>query len=773
MPGSPEQSLRFVAAVTLTFLTWTTSASAQQGASGGEWRVYGGDPGNSRYAPLDQIDRHNFAGLEVVWRWSARNFGPYPEIESQTVPLMVDGVLFATAGARRSVVAIDPATGETLWMWRMEGGERWEKAPRRNSGRGLAFWSDGTDRRILVVTPGFRLVALDADTGRPVTSFGRDGVVDLYEGLRWRDGMQRVGAIGNSSPPLVVGDVVVVGPALQIGLRASSPVNVPGDVRAFDARTGAHRWTFHTVPTPGEHGYDTWLEGSAEYSGNAGAWAPLAADPELGLVFVPVEAATSDLYGGHRLGANLFSSTLVALAAETGRRAWHYQIVHHDIWDYDIAANPILADVIVDGRPREVVVQLTKQAFAYVLDRATGEPIWPIEETPVPESDVPGEWTYPTQPIPSRPDPFDLQGLTEEDLNDLTPELRRQARERVARYRLGALYDPVSLADAQDGTEGTLMVPGADGGARWESGALDPETGILYVASVTVPTLIQLESDPESSDLNYVTRFSRPALEGAIPLTRPPWGRITAIDLNTGDHVWMAPNGDADPRVARHPSLRGVDLSGVGKPLHALTLVTRTLLIAGEGFGGAPFLHALDKRSGQRIGSVELPAPQVGLGTSYMHQGRQFIVFTVGAPGHPAELVALALPAGPGEDDAEEIPRRAPVLRPGSAASTQDGVYTPGQAQRGRRVYREVCVDCHAEDWYRGDVVTVWEGEPVSLLYELLSSTMPEDNPGSLTPDQYADMIAYIFALNGLPSGSQELPSRASLLSRIRIEWGR
>ena len=617
--------------------------SAQRGAGGGEWRAYGGDPGNARYAPLDQIDGENFEELEIAWRWSARNFGPYPEFESQTVPLMVDGVLYATAGARRSVVAIDAGSGETLWFWRMDGGERWEKAPRRTSGRGVAYWADGADRRVLTVTPGFRLVALNADTGTPVESFGEHGVVDLFDGLRWR-GDPQAGAIGNSSPPIVIGNVVVVGPALRVGFRVDSRTNVPGDIRAFDVRTGEALWSFHTVPTAHEFGHDTWHAGSAEYSGNAGAWAPLAADPDLGLVYVPVEAATSDAYGGHRPGPNLFSTTLVALNAETGERVWHYQLVHHDIWDYDIAANPILADVTVDGVPRRVVVQLTKQAFAFVLDRETGEPVWPIEERPVPQSDVPGEWTSPTQPFPTRPAPFDLQGLTESDLVDLSPDLRRMAVEAVAEYRLPEMYQPLSLLDAPDGTKGTLMTPGASGGARWESGAFDPETGLLYVPSATDPTLIGLEQDPEFSDLRYVARYSFPRLEGGIPLTRPPWGRITAIDLNTGDHRWMVPNGEAPAATKRHPALAGIDLSRTGKPLRSLVLATGTLLVTGEGWEGDPVLRALDKATGDTLAQIELPAAQVGLAMTYMHQGRQFIVMTVGGFGHTAEIVALALP---------------------------------------------------------------------------------------------------------------------------------
>lgn len=644
-------------------------AAAQQGAAGGEWPVYGGDWGHTRYAPLDQIDATNVADLTIAWRWKSENFGPEPEGKSEVTPLMVDGVLYASAGLRRGVVAIDAATGETLWMWRMEEGERGERAPRRSSGRGVAYWSDGAgERRVLVVTPGYHLVALDADTGRPVPGFGKDGVVDLMVGLRVPEGVEPVGAIGSSSPPLVVDDVAIVGAALEVGLRPPSPRNVKGDVRGYDVRTGALRWTFHTIPEPGEPGSETWEDGSAEYTGNAGVWAPMSADTALGLVYLPVEDATSDYYGGHRPGANLYSSSLVALDASTGELRWHRQLVHHDIWDYDPPTAPILVDVEVDGRPVKTVVQLTKQAFAYVFDRVTGEPVWPMEERAVPASDVPGERTWPTQPFPTRPAPFDRQGVSEDDLLDLTPELRQAALEAVKTYRLGPLFTPPSLRDAPDGTTGTLSLPGVSGGALWEAGAVDPETGMLYVGSSTSPSLLALAAEPERSEVRYVISGGFvPRVQG-LPVIKPPWGRITAIDLRRGEHVWMTANADTPEQVLGHPALQGVDVGRTGRATRAGLLVTRTLLLAGEGWGGSPVLRAHDKASGKIVAEIELPASQVGLPMTYLLDGRQYVVLSVGARDHPAELVALALPAPR---------RRRPGAEGGAGTSLKDGSETP------------------------------------------------------------------------------------------------
>ena len=632
----------FVAAAPV--LAGAASLPAQQGAVGGEWRLYGADLGGTSYSPLDQIDATNFSELEVAWRWSARNQGPSPETKNSTTPLMVNGVLYATAGSRRNVVAIDAGTGETLWMWRMDEGERGEKAPRRNSGRGVTYWTDGAgDERIYVVTPGYHLVALDAHTGLPVPSFGYDGVVDLKRGLgRPVDPVE--GIIGSSSPPVIARGVLVVGAALAVGSRPPSPENVPGHVRGYDVRTGEQLWIFHTIPQPGEFGHETWEGDSWAYTGNAAVWAPFSADEELGHVYLPVEDATHDYYGGHRLGDNLFSTSLVALDIETGKRVWHYQLIRHDIWDRDIPTSPIILDVTVDDRRIPLVVQITKQSFAYVFNRVTGEPIWPIEDRPVPASDVPGERTAPTQPFPTRPAPFDRQGVTIDDLIDFTPELRAEAEEIVSRFRIGPLYMPPSLVAGEDGNQGTLMLPGATGGANWEGGGVDPETGVLYVASRTNPTVLGLVHDPERSEARYILRGSSSGGPRGLPLIKPPYGRITAIDLKTGEHLWMMPNGDAPEDVRDHPALEGIELGRLGKPTRSGLLVTKTLVIAGEGYGGGPVLWAYDKATGEVAGKIDLPATQSGLPMTYLHEGRQYVVFSIGSPEHPAELISLRLP---------------------------------------------------------------------------------------------------------------------------------
>ena len=617
-------------------------AVAQQGATDGEWRYYGGGPGGTSYSPLDQIDATNVGDLEIAWTWAARNQGPRPEAKNSSTPLMVDGVLFMTAGSRRNVVALDAGTGEMLWMWRMDEGERARSAPRPNSGRGVAYWSDGQgDDRVYVITPAYHLVALNAHTGREVESFGTNGVVDLRLGLD-RPVNLIEDVIGSSSPPVIARDVIVVGAALAVGTAPPSRTNVPGHVRGFDVRTGERKWIFHTIPQEGEFGHDTWLDGSAEYTGNAAVWPPFTADEELGIVYLPVEDPTGDYYGGHRPGNNLFSSSLVALNIETGERIWHYQLVHHDIWDYDVPTAPILTDITVNGRDIQAVAQITKQSFVYVFDRVTGEPVWPIEERPVPAGDVPGEWYAPTQPFPTKPAPFDRQGLTIDDLIDFTPELRAQAEEVVAGMTIGPLYTPQTVLDTE-GKRGTLMTPGSTGGANWEGGAFDPETGVLYVASKSDPAGLSLREGAERSDMNYVAGFTGARVAG-LPVVKPPWGRITAIDLNTGDHIWMRANGDASARVKNHPALDGVEIGRWGKATRAGILVTKTLVLAGEGYGGDPHFYGYDKATGEIIADLEIPASQTSLPMTYMHEGKQYVVFTVGGGGQVAQLIAMALP---------------------------------------------------------------------------------------------------------------------------------
>ena len=643
---------------------WQAPVRVQQGAPKGEWPYYGGDAGSTKYSPLDQINASNVKDLQVVWRWKAENFGPRPDFNWEVTPLMVGGVLYFTAGSRRDAVAVDAATGETLWMYRLDEGERGARAVRTNN-RGLAYWSNGSgDNRVLLISPGFQLIALDATTGRPIETFGSHGIVDLTEGLdREKVGP---GQVGSSSPAIVIRDTVVVGAAMLSGTAPPTKTMVPGYIRGFDVRTGQRRWVFRTVPQPGEFGNDTWLNDSWKYTGNTGAWAPLSGDEELGYVYVPLEMPTADFYGGHRPGANLFGDSLVCLDARTGRRVWHYQFVHHDIWDYDIPSPPILLDISVNGTPIKAVAQPTKQAFLFVFDRVTGKPVWPIEERPVPPSTVPGEWSSPTQPFPTKPAPFDKQGISLEDLIDYTPEIKAEAVKIASQYQLGGLFTPPVLRDP-NGKLATILLPHHTGGASWPGGAADPETGMVYVSSVTNPDpLAIVPADPARSDMGYVGRSGAGnAIEGGsglsgrtglgpqgLPLVKGPWGRITAIDLNRGEHVWMIPNGGPPDLVKDLPALKGIDLGPTGKPERSPLMVTKTLLFgadgaglfnAGPGAGGRTF-RAIDKKTGAIIHEMQLPAGTTGIPMTYMFRDRQYIVVATGERGVPAELVALAIP---------------------------------------------------------------------------------------------------------------------------------
>jgi quinoprotein glucose dehydrogenase len=640
-----QRRWHLVCALFVFVALWSLPGRGQKGSPGGEWRAYSADEGSTRYSPLDQVTRDNVGNLQVAWTWKFDNFGtPAQTVTTETTPLMVNGVLYFTAGQRRTVVAADAGTGETLWTWRPDEGVRFDQAPRKVH-RGVAYWPDGGDGRIVVVTPGYHLVSLNAKTGEPSSGFGENGVVDLFRHLDNDLKIDPVGKIGNSSPPVIANGVIVVGPAMLVGVRVNK-TNVRADVSGFDARTGKKLWTFHTIPRKGEPGYETWENGSADYTGNAGVWGPFSADPELGLVYLPVEAPTNDVYGGHRHGNNLYSNSLVALNIKTGQRVWHQQLIHHDIWDYDVPAHPILIDVTVDGRPVKAIVQLTKQAFAYVFDRTNGRPVWPMPEMPVPASDVPGEKASPTQPMPSRPAPFDVQGLTIDNLIDFTPELRAEAVKLIAQYRHGPVFTPPSVI-VPNGNRGTIVMPGYGGGANWQSGAADPEAGFVYVGSTTNPNVMGLnKNDPAASGVNadYVMGGGLGSVQG-LRLLKPPYGRITAYDMNKGEIAWQVPNGDTPPAVKNHPALEGLTIPKTGSPSQAGLLVTKTLLVAGEGPNGQAVFHAYDKKTGEDLFQLAMPGPQVSLPMTYMHQGRQYIVMGVrGSATSAAQLVAWALP---------------------------------------------------------------------------------------------------------------------------------
>ncbi|HEY7172015.1 MAG TPA: pyrroloquinoline quinone-dependent dehydrogenase [Vicinamibacterales bacterium] len=618
----------------------------------GEWRHYSADLASTKYSPLDRINAKNVHNLQVVWRHAAvdpqiRQSQPNlpPVLNNyRATPLMIGGTLYVQ-NAFGLAEALDAATGQV----------RWTQAPLAPgfagligspASRGLAYWDDQRSARVLTVR-GSYLFALDAQTGAADPKFGEAGKVDLRSGL---------GPLATqfswSGAPLVVNDTVVIGAnGLDFPTRKEA---APGHVRAYDVRTGALKWTFHAIPQDNEFGVDTWEQNSWQYTGATNLWSTMSADPELGYVYLPLSSPTNDWYGGHRLGANLFADAIVCVDAATGKRVWHYQMVHHDLWDYDLPTAPILTDITVDGRKIKAVVQLTKQGFAFVFDRVTGKPVWPIEERPVPQSVVPGERTWATQPFPTRPPAFTRQGITTEDLIDFTPELREKARRIADDYVLGPIYTPPPLQGA-NGKKGQLQVPGWVGGADWNGGAFDPETNRLYVPTVYAPVIsVVAAGDPKTTNFSYWNPLSARDRDivgpEGLPLLKPPYGTIVALDLNKGDIAWTVPNGDG-PR--NHPLLKSLNLPPLGQPGRAGPLLTRSLLFVGEGDpiaavnppgGGGLKFRAYDKKSGAVVWETALDAGTTGTPMTYQVGNRQFIVVAIGSRTHSAELVALALP---------------------------------------------------------------------------------------------------------------------------------
>lgn len=635
----------------------TISLSAQTGAKGGEWLTYGGDLANTRYSALGQINASNFNQLQIAWRLKTENFGPEPEYKYEATPLMAKGVLYTTAGARRAVLALDPATGEVLWMHAEHEGARGEVAPRRLSGRGLAYWTDGRDERILYVTPGYRLIALDARTGTPIPAFGKDGVVDLK--LNDDQEMDLVNAdIGLNATPIVVGDTVIVGAAHRSGEEPRSKTNVKGYVRGFDVKTGKRLWIFHTIPRPDEFGYGTWEKGSAEYTGNTGVWTQISVDEDLGLAYLPVESPTQDSYGGDRPGSALFAESLVAVDLKTGQRKWHYQLVHHGVWDFDIPCAPVLVNITVNGKPVKALAQASKQSILYVLNRETGEPVWPIVERPAPQGDVPGEWYSPTQPIPTKPPFYDRNGFTTDELIDFTPELRDEALKIVSKYKIGPVFTPPVVSKA-GGPLGTLIIGYPNGGTNWAGGSYDPQTHIFYVFSQGVPGSLGLVPPEDgNSEVKYYVGtahasgrgFRRLTVKG-LPLVKPPYGKISAINLDTGEILWQVPHGETPDEIRNSLVLKGLNIPRTGRPGIIGVLTTKTLVIAGEagtftnaaGQKGA-LLRAYDKATGKDAGAVYMPAGQSGSPMTYILNGKQYIVLAIGGPGYPGELLAFTLP---------------------------------------------------------------------------------------------------------------------------------
>jgi quinoprotein glucose dehydrogenase len=639
-------------------IAWTMAAG-RAAEKNHDWPAYGGDKGSTKYSPLDQINKDTIKNLKIAWRRSGmpeelRDRFPNTQAPAnyQHTPLMVNGVLYVST-AVGAVAALDPATGKTLWFDTLPPRPDGQGPARGAPTRSIAYWTDGRDARILA-NVGANLVALNAKTGKRYADFGSNGQVDLTKGFErpitgWRW----------SSGPLVVKDVVVIAgvpsPATDIlNERAKAPKEMPpDDVRGFDVRTGKLLWTFHVVPRKGEFGNDTWLNDSWTYSGNSGTWSLISADEDLGYVYLPFEEATGDYYGGTRPGNNLFAESIMCLDAKTGKRVWHFQTLHHGIWDYDLPAAPVLADITVNGRRIKAVAQVSKQAYVYVLDRVTGVPVWPIEERPVPQGNVPGEWYSPTQPIPTKPPAFDQQGVSDNDLIDFTPALKAEAQKIVSEYKHGPLYTPPVLKGSPEGPKGTILMPGTNGGADWGGASFDKETGILYVPSAHLPTIIALgKSENPESTLPFVKqtepRFTGP--QGLPDPFKPPYSRLVAIDLNKGDILWSVANGDG---LRNHPAFKGLNLPPLGTPGRLAALVTKTFVFMGEGsdsgvgvppgYGGKMF-RAFDKKTGKIAWEMELPAGISNAPMTYMVNGKQYILVAVSGRQSPGEFVALALP---------------------------------------------------------------------------------------------------------------------------------
>ena len=663
----------WMVAVMAGCLLLTGTASAQHGAADGEWRSHAGDIGSTKYSPLDQVTEENFGDLQLAWHWKTvdthlvRTTGAgYTLLRADALfdllqqeepdrwtrwdgieqtrsrpsyrslvatPLMVNGVLYLSTPLYRAT-AVDARTGETLWVHDPRAYESGTPAVAEWRHRGVAYWEHDGDARIVWGTGDGFLVAVDAKTGLPAEDFGDHGRVDLTAGLpratRGQRDILNLLQLSSQSPPIIVRDTVIVGSTIND--KTITKEATPGWARAYDMQTGRHKWDFHTVPqSSDEYGADTWLDESWRYSGNTNIWSMMSADEELGYVYLPIGTPTNDYYGGHRLGDNLFAESLVAVDVETGQRQWHFQMIHHGLWDYDLPAAPNLLDITVNGRLTKAVAQVSKQGFVYAFDRVTGEPIWPIEERPVAtDTDLEGEVMSSTQPFPTKPEPFEYQGTSVDDLVDFTPEIRQMAVEAVDGFRLGPLFTPQML-------RGTVMRPSVGGGANWSGAAVDPETGYLYVPSNNRHSVVRLNEPTadEASTLRYIRRSiaAGPVMPRGLPLWKPPYSRMTAIDMNRGEHAWMIPTGRGD-RIRDHPMVRDLNLPPVGGDAgRSGPLLTKTLLIHALTAGGTtngPRLVAYDKATGAERASIDLPAGALGAPMTYMLDGNQYIAVTVG-----------------------------------------------------------------------------------------------------------------------------------------------
>jgi len=711
MARLPRLLLLGVLALIITPLNGQSPA-AKPSIMNGEWPDYSGDLRGWRYSPLDQIDASNFNQLQVVWRFKTDHLGPRPEYKLEGTPVMVKGMLYTTGGTRRSIVSLDGKTGELNWVHSLREGRRAAVSPRQLSGRGVSYWTDGKgDERVIYVTTGYQLVELDAKTGAMIPSFANKGVLDLKVGVVKGVNQQidlESGEIGIHSTPAVVGDIVIVGSSFREGATVSTHNNTKGLVRAFDVRTGKQLWRFNTIPNPGEYGHETWENDSWAINGNVGVWTQMSVDEELGLVYLPVETPTSDHYGGHRPGNNLFAESLVCVDLKTGKRKWHFQFVHHPLWNLDMSSAPLLADINVNGRAIRAVAVPSKQNFLYVFDRVTGQPVWPIEERPVPRGDVPGETYSPTQPFPTRPPAYARNFVNiPDDIIDFTPELRAQALSQLSRYKPGPLFNPPILGTTE-GMLGSLSIGNLGGGTNWPGGGYDPETHVAFApASNAGVNSHSLVTPPAGfSDIRYVRGVSgQPFVEvfgpgdccaadspraiaqaaaaaqpaaaapapsttpnparapaarsnlpaGALtvqglPIMKPPYGVLAALQLDRGELLWQVPHGDTPDGVRNHPALKGLTIPKTGQNGAVGLLVTKSLVIMGDPQatttprGRGAMLRAYDKATGAEVGAILIPAPQSGSPMTYSIDGRQYIVVAVSGGAYSGEYIAFRLP---------------------------------------------------------------------------------------------------------------------------------
>ncbi|MGD2131631.1 MAG: PQQ-binding-like beta-propeller repeat protein [Maricaulaceae bacterium] len=760
-----DASTAEVAAADVAVAATPADAAVDPLRAPGEWVTWGGDYGNSRYSALDQITADNVGQLEVVWTRPGEDVAGRPNSNWKATPIYVDGVMYIPTGGTQ-VAAIDPATGQDIWLftpdpYRNEIGRQFS-----GSTRAVSYWTDGEDKRILLNSIDGRLISIDAETGEADPNFGENGYVDLNENLLSENDPRdpdEISDVNSTAPGVVVGDTIVVQVITTDTIPRLGAV-APGYVRGYDVRTGALKWTFHTIPLPGEFGHDTWDDPDAwSKNGAASVWTMLTADPELGYVYLPVESAMNNFSGEHRLGDGLFGETIVCLDAETGERVWHFQILHHGVWDYDIPAAPLLHDIDMDGRTIKAITVLTKQGMSFVFDRETGEPVWPIEEREVPVDleeltgiaglNVPGEVLSPTQPFPTRPPPYSNLGFAEEDVLSLTEELHAEATELLSNYILGPMYTPPPLASDDSPYLGTLVYPNYGGGSNWNGGAVDLETNVMFVPTRnTYMTLGMVAADPERSDFAHTAaNAGLLRLENGLPANNPPWALVTATDMNEGEHIWSRSIGGAPTWVRELPELQGredLNFDAMGQiSVRPAALVTSTLLFLAEsgnigGDPGGPMFRAYDKATGDVIAELVLPGLTSGAPMTYMHEGNQYISVVLSAVGQPAQLVTLALPGA--RDAAALASTGSTAAATGSTTPSAPMVEaTEAQLASGAATYTTNCAVCHGAD----------------------GGGVPGGNAPSL-----ATVVSLDDAKLMISGGSAEMPGMAAILTEEEID---